>query len=207
VEFFQAFSEESGIRPQDLKDPIWLALTVFICVFEFVAYWILWPFGTVTYGRRLFIPTTLLMGILWGFFDAMLFLSFWALFELAPIPRWAIVIIMSILPIQSSWHNLLWNDYISPEHNIEEWTKWKVLLCHLPNTLLTLAYFALFGYVRIFVLFYIITLCGSTIFMKFPPPWSPYKNPPKDTLITKWIDREKADFWNGSDWVNSLVTN
>jgi len=198
-----------GIREEDIKDPLWIALTFFIIIFEFIAYWVLWPFGTVTYGRKLVLPTTLIMGVLWGFFDTMLYLSFWSLFELAPIPRWGIVIIMAVIPFQAIWHNLLWNNYISPEHNILEWNKWKVLLCHIPNTVLTLCYFALFGYVRFYVLFYILSLCGSTLFMKFPPPWSHYRNPPKETLIEFWKDREKAEYWNGREWetFSSLSTN
>jgi len=142
----------------------------------------------------------LFIGILWGFFDTMFFLSIWALLELAPIPRWGIVIILCIIPVQNIWHNLIWDDYILPEHNILESSKWKVIFCQLPHTVLTVGYFALFGYVRIFALFYVIALSGSTLYMRFPPPWSHYKNPPYDTLITFWRDRDKADYWNGKEW-------
>jgi len=138
----------------------------------------------------------------------MLFLSFWALIELLPIPRWGIVFILCLIPIQSIWHQLLWNTYILPEHNISECTKWKILFCQLPHTLLTAGYFALFGYVRLLALFYAIALCGTTLYMRIPPPWSNYKNPPKDTIISLWKDRDKADYWNGKEWETfALSTN
>jgi hypothetical protein len=161
---FQQFWREGAIRDGDVRDPVFCALTLFIVAFEFISYWIFWPFGTVTYGRKFFLPTSLVMGILWGFSETMLFLSFWSLLEIAPIPRWGIVLILMFLPVQTIWHMLLWNQYISPEHNILECNKWKVIFCHIPNTILTLCYFALYGYVKLHVLFYTISLCGPTFF-------------------------------------------
>ncbi|MGI9330495.1 MAG: hypothetical protein ACR2QB_07225, partial [Gammaproteobacteria bacterium] len=65
----------------DASSLVWLALTVLYVAIIVYGYWIYWPRGTYTQGRRVywtFVP----FALAWGFCEAQLWLVFWALFEM-----------------------------------------------------------------------------------------------------------------------------
>lgn len=149
----------------------WLATAVCLAV-VIVAYGFIWPKGTLTHGRPLSLTAVLPFGLLWGLSEGQLFLSIWALVEWLPLglPWVALISFIIISAYKGVWHSQYWDIYVSPEHNIEEWNGRKVLFCHVPNLICSLAYMALFGNAAFFVLFQTVGLVSSTYFIHFPAP-------------------------------------
>lgn len=170
---FQTIVNMPLISSENLSNPVWISYTIVCIVVEFVAYWIIWPKGTLTHGRPLILAAIIPFGLLWGISEGMLFLAFWALIEIF-ITSKLIVGVLSFIIISTFlglWHSQYWDIHVSPEHNIEEWNTKKVLFAHIPNLLITLPYLAIFGNAGLFVLFQTIALVGSAYFMRFPPFW------------------------------------
>lgn len=157
---------------EQLANGGWLAFTALCVGVEIVAYGIIWPKGTLTQGRKLHLPLVLLFGVLWGFSEGQLFLSFWAVAERVSVSPVVVALLtfVAISLFNGLWHSLYWDIQVAPEHNIVEWNGKKVLLAHIPNLVITLTYFALHGNAGLFVLFQTLSLVLSTYFMRFPPP-------------------------------------
>ncbi|GMH65746.1 hypothetical protein TrRE_jg8856 [Triparma retinervis] len=144
-----------------------------------IGYWIIWPIGTVGYGRR-WGWHCVLFGLVDGLAESMLFLCIWSVVELLALPRWGVGLITFFLQggFKANWDQKYWNIYVAPAHNIEEWNKWKVLFVHIPNVFVTFSYFITFGNATLYCATQTLALVGSTSFMRFPSPSSKYTNPP-----------------------------
>lgn len=137
-----------------------------------VAYWVIWPIGTLTHGRRFQPAWHLAFGLLWGLSEGQLFLSVHTLATRLVDNRWAaagiaFVVIAAFLGV---WHDRYWDRFVAPEHNIVEWNGLKVLCCHVPNLVATLSYLTVFRAPLPFVLLQTLALVGSTLYMRFPAP-------------------------------------
>jgi hypothetical protein len=163
------------VLAQQLANPAWLLFTGLCFVVVGVGYWVIWPRGTQTHGRRLNLPAVLLFGALWGFSEPVLFLSFWTLVgrvSTVPVLRIAGSFI-AVAAFIGLWHSLYWDIYVAPPHNIQAWNLRKVLFVHVPNLLVSLSYLAVYDNSGVFVLVQAFGLLGSTLFMRFPGFWSP----------------------------------
>ena len=159
----------------NLQDPAWVAMTAACVVVILIGYGYVWPRGTLAHGRPLRLASVLIFGLLWGFSEAQLFLSFWALAELSGLATVYIALItfVAITAFNGPWHAFYWDIHVAPEHNIVEWNVRKVAFAHTPNLIFTLTYLALYGNVVIFVLLQTFALTASTYFMRFPSPSDP----------------------------------
>lgn len=171
-----------------------------------LGYWLLWPMGTVTYGRRRARTAAVVFGLLDGFCESQLFMCIWALVELTAWPRWGVATAVFFLQggFKANWDQRYWNVHVAPAHNIDESDKWKVLFVHLPNVVVTFSHFVTYGSAWLYVISQIIALLGSTTAMRFPSPWSRYTNPPRDTQIALYRDKSRAAEWDGSNWSRTL---
>jgi hypothetical protein len=162
----------SDRTPMEPFNAGWWFLTVTAVCASAVGYWLLWPIGTTTQGRRLHLWWALLFGISWGLSEGMLLVVVWS-----PIRDWLssplVVILVSIVilgGIVALWHAAVWDRYIAPPHNLAEWNMRKVLGVHLPVLALAIAHLTIYEQVIAFVGIQIIALTGATIAMHFPPP-------------------------------------
>jgi len=167
-----------------------------------IGYWIIWPIGTVSYGRK-WGWHCVLFGVLDGFAESQLFLCIWALVELLSLPRYATGIITFFLQggFKANWDQRYWNIRVAPAHNIEEWNKWKVLFVHVPNVLVTFSYFITYGSATLYCLTQTLALIGSTSAMRFPHPFSKYTNPPLQSQIVSYADKGRARLWHVNRWL------
>jgi hypothetical protein len=121
------------------SDTTWIALTTALMSFSFVGYWIIWPMGTVSYGRKkhsvLF--WQVLFGIVNGLCEGMLNVSIWAVAELFHQPRWATFLIYFCIQggWKANWDTGYWNVYVTPAHNVMSWNLFKVATVHSPMIL------------------------------------------------------------------------
>lgn len=166
----KVITRTSVVSDNQLNNPVWISFAL-VCLFvEIIAYYVIWRKGTLTHGRPLSLGSNIVFGTLWGISEGLLFLSIWAMFELF-IPNTVVVTIASFILISAFlgiWHSKYWDIQVAPEHNIPEWNIRKVLFAHIPNLLVTLTFFALYGNAALFVLYQTIALLGSTYFMRFP---------------------------------------
>ncbi len=151
------------IPPQDLANPAWVAAAVLCLVVVIVGYWVIWPRGTETHGRRLQPGAVILFGLLWGISQGQLFAAIWNVADRLVAPPWLVVLIsfLVIATFQGLWHSRFWDIHVSPPHNIEAWNLRKVLFVHIPNLLVTLSFLTLFHSLGMFVLFQTVALVGS----------------------------------------------
>lgn len=140
-----------------------------------VAYWVIWPLGTLTHGRRFRPAWHLGFGVLWGVFEGVLFVSIFTVANDLIDQRWwaAGASLLVISGFKGVWHDKYWDIRVSPEHNIVEWNAPKVFFCHVPNLTATLSYLTVFRAPLIFIGFQVVALSGSTLFMRFPSPFDP----------------------------------
>ena len=101
---------------------------------------------------------------------------------------------------KANWDQRYWNVRVAPAHNIEECNKWKVLLVHVPNVLVTFSYFITFGNATLYCATQTLALIGSTSAMRFPAPSSKYTNPPLQSHVVLYADRAKAALWHTDHW-------
>ncbi|MCP4139135.1 MAG: hypothetical protein GY755_02400 [Chloroflexi bacterium] len=154
----------------EIKNPAWIGFTLACILVEIIAYYIIWPMGTLHHGRKLHIPSVVVFALLWGISDGFIFLSIWALVEFFVSIRWLIAVISFILiaTYKGIWQSQYWDIHVSPEHNIPEWNLRKVLFAHIPNLLVTLTYLSIYESAGMFLIFQIIAIMGSAYFMRFP---------------------------------------
>lgn len=168
-----------GVLPTVLGGPsgdttqrgFWWAVTGCLAV-EVVAYGVIWPRGTLTHGRQLRPGWQAGFGLAWGISESLWFLTIWAIVEQFVSNPWATAALsfVAISAFTGIWHDRYWDIYVAPEHNIVEWNPRKVLLCHVPNLVATLAFLAAYGAVRWFVVFQTVALVLSVFAMRFPAP-------------------------------------
>lgn len=136
-----------------------------------VAYGLVWPRGTFVLDRPRD-PVSALFGLVWGFCQGQLLLSGYVLVERLDLSRGATVALAFALlaAFQGVWHAAYWDVRVAPPHNIPEWNLRKVLLCHVPNLVVSLTHYAVYGSAFWFVLFQTVALTLSSVAMRFPRP-------------------------------------
>ena len=139
-------------------------------LFELVAYWGVWRAGTLHHGRPRNLPAQLGFGALWGVCEGVLMLSVWAVAEATGIGTvWVALVTFAVVSAWlGGWHATYWDRKVVPEHNIPAWNLPKVLIAHVPNLALSLAFFAAYRCGSALLLFQAVGLCGATLFMRFP---------------------------------------
>lgn len=150
----------------------WRSFVVVCLAVEVVAYWVVWPIGTRSHGRPFTWNGSVAFGVVWGSCEAQLFLVVWAVGEWFSSDAWvsALLTFVVMSAFLGVWHEKYWDRRVAPEHNLIEWNTRKVLLCHIPNQVVTLTFLAREHNPGLFVVFQIVALAGSTIFMRFPAP-------------------------------------
>lgn len=158
---------------EQLRDPQWGALLIVSCVAIFIGYFVVWPRGTLTHGRRRNLVVVATFGMLWGVSEGLLFLSVFLLSQrfIASAVGATAATFFILAAFLGSWHSLYWDSHVAPEHNIPEWNIRKVLFAHIPNLLVTLTFLTLYGNAAIFLLLQATALIASTYFMRFPAFW------------------------------------
>jgi hypothetical protein len=163
----------SGVLPDVLHgvgdaDPLAVAG---LLVLEVVAYGVIWPIGTYVLDRpRDWVSPA--FGLVWGLCEGQLLLSGYVLVEQLGLGRAATVALAFLLlsAFQGVWHAAYWDVHVAPEHNVPEWNLRKVLLCHVPNLLATLTFYAVSGSAVWFVVLQTVSLVLSATAMRFPRP-------------------------------------
>lgn len=173
----------TGVLPALVSKPIvireqisnlyWWLFTLLCVGVIYFAYFFLWPKGTLTHGRQLYLPQVLFFGLFWGLGEGQVFLSAWAVTEKFIGNAWltALVTFLIVGTFKGLWQSQYWDIHVAPEHNIPEWNLKKVLLGHIPNLICTLSYLAVFGNALIFLLLQTAGLMYMTYRMRFPA-WS-----------------------------------
>jgi len=182
--------------PQMDNNTHFIIFTTASFIIVLVGYWIIWPMGTVTYGRA-WGWHCVFFGIVDGLAEAQLFLCIWSAVELIGLPRYGTGLITFFLQggFKANWDQRYWNVYVAPAHNIEEWNKWKVLFVHVPNVLVTFSYFITYGNATLYCATQTLALIGSTSAMNFPSPFSKYTNPPLQSQVVRYADKDNAKKW------------
>ena len=138
-----------------------------------VGYWVIWPMGTQTHGRRRSLPASVSFGVLWGASEGVLYVALWSVLRDLVSSDWMVVaagyLVVSVF--KALWHPLFWDVRVSPIHNIESWNVTKILVVHTPNLLVSFTFLTLYEAGGVFVLAQIVAVVGSTVFMRFPSPF------------------------------------
>jgi hypothetical protein len=155
----------------ELSNIVWIAATAIYLTIIVYGYWIYWPKGTYTQGRKVywtFLPFALIL----AFCEAQLLLVFWAFFEMTSLSRlWVAVLTFFAGSLSYPWHMHYWDMYVAPAHNILESNARKALVAHIPNSAVAILYFAVFESVGIHIIMQAIAFVAACYFMRFPPPW------------------------------------
>lgn len=175
-------------------DAVWVLATIAVFAVIIVGYWIVWPIGTQSHGRRIVVPDTVVFGIGWGVSEGLIYGSVWLLAyrvldDFWGGPVWVALVVIIVMSIFSGvGHATYWDVHVSPEHNIIDWNMRKVAFVHNPNLILCTIYVTWGENLGIYVLLEALALLGSTLFMPFPTfrrplppdPLSPALGPPTD---------------------------
>jgi len=175
-----SLSSASGVMEKLVTDPwgasslssvAWIGSTgVYLAIIVY-GYWIYWPRGTYTQGRRVywpFFPFALTL----AFCEAQLLLVFWALFEMTGLSTlWVAALTFVAGTLSYPWHMHYWDMYVAPAHNILEWNGRKAMVAHIPNSTVAIVYFAGFESVAIHIMMQALAFVAACYFMRFPPPW------------------------------------
>lgn len=157
-------------------DGLWWLCTAGLLAFICFAYGKLWARWTLRFNRKLDVFPQLVFGLSWGFGYALCFLGFWHLSHTLAQgwPAWAIFLLAYTLISlwQVLWQDLVWDIYISPEHDTPWTTRVKVPFTHVPNVTLSLLYFAYFDAYWGFVASQMLALTLCSFAMRMPAPWS-----------------------------------
>jgi uncharacterized membrane protein len=161
------------LNPEHLQQPAWWVFVIATWVTVLIGYLWVWPAGTVTYQRRFYPATTALIGVVWGFSEAQLFLAFWAIGERFLDAPWMVAVFTYLCASAANGplHLFYWDRYVSPDHNIYEWNIRKVMLAHNPLLILSLVFLVVWGDLGVYLLWPAFALFASAIAQRFPAPW------------------------------------
>ncbi|CAA0081208.1 Uncharacterised protein [Zhongshania aliphaticivorans] len=171
---FTGVTDALLLRPvastENINDPLWLCSFLVCTGFIIFAYGYIWARGTYTAGRPWHPVSCSLFGIMWGLSQGQLFLSFWALCEIfnMSLLLTALLTAVTISIYNGLWQQHYWDHYVSPDHNIAEWNLRKVLLCHVPNLILTLSFLSVYGNIQLYLFLQTTALLISSHRMHFP---------------------------------------
>lgn len=157
-----------------ISNPFWIAYFSFCVIYVFIAYWILWSRMTLTFKRKYHLGSEIAFGIIWGFSTGGLLLSFYHLWSLTGVPSWAnyILSFASMGLWQYFIQNYFWDIYVSPEHDTPRSIIVKTATCHMPNVAICLVFLTIWNNYAIYIAIQTFALLASTIFQKFPAPWT-----------------------------------
>ena len=157
-----------------VHDTTWVVATALVTAFAVFGYVCYWPRGTVAHGRPRN-ALALLFGIAWGVSQALLVLSLFEWLDRATSARWlsTLLTVLGWSIFAGLWQSRFWDVYVAPEHNIRDWNLRKVLFVHVPFLVLSVAHYAAFENVSVFVAWWVLALVTSAWVMRFPPPWHP----------------------------------
>ena len=163
------------VRPDQIGDPFWWLATTGLAVIILFGYGVIWRGGTVTHNRPLSLAPLLIFGITWGFATGELLLSIWSIIEKAGFGPVASATGTFLIggSLNGLWHSKYWDVRVSPDHNVLEFNRKKILLAHFPNLIVSLLHLALFANPYVFLLGQAVALTISTLIMRFPPFWGP----------------------------------
>ena len=169
----QLFSESIFTKSQ-ITNPLWILYFSVCFIYVFFAYWVLWSRMTLTFDRKYYLVSEIIFGILWGYSTGGLLLSFYHLWSLTILPRWAIFSLsfISIGLWQYIIQDYFWDIYVSPEHDTPRSIIIKTFVCHIPNVAISLGFLLIWNNYFIYVTIFIFALVASTIFQRFPAPWA-----------------------------------
>ena len=169
------------VDPEQLSDPLWWLSSIALLIFIIVAYWGYWYQSTLRFGRPIAVVPQLVFGLGWGFTSGLLFLSFWHLaLQLGDgWPRWSVCLLAYVLISvwQALWMDMVWDVYVSPEHDTPESIRRKVPRTHVPNMTFCLVWFAVYENYWLFVGLQTIALLAASFGMRMPGPWSKQPTP------------------------------
>lgn len=178
------FAYVTGALPALLNSPVipadaglpWLLASAALLVFIAFAYGVLWSRWTLRFNRKLDVFPQLIFGLSWGLGYGLSFLGFWHLSLIigGGWPAWGVYLLAYTLISlwQVLWQDLVWDIYISPEHDTPWTTKVKVPCTHVPNVTLSLLYFAWFDAYWVFLASQMLALTLCSFAMRMPAPWS-----------------------------------
>ena len=159
---------------EQLSDPIWIVFCFFCFIYIFFAYWILWARMTLTFDRKFYIGSEIVFGLLWGISVGLLLLSFYHLWSLTSLPKWAIYLCSYVC--MGAWQYFIqdyfWDIRISPEHDTPRSIKIKTFASHIPNVAICLLFLSIFNNYLIFVATQTFALIATSVSQKFPSPWA-----------------------------------
>lgn len=152
---------------------LWTGLVALMFSTSVVGYWIVWPMGTLSHGRPLHRWWSGMFGLAWGISEALLYVTVWSLARASIESDWAVFTCSFVLIALgiASWHQLFWDKYVSPIHNVASWNVRKVLLVHMPFLAVSLTFVTLYEAGLLFVTAQAVALIGSAFFMRFPSPF------------------------------------
>lgn len=170
--------EQIIIKPifttENIRSPNWIAYCIFCFIYIFLAYWILWSRMTLTFNRKYYLGSEIILGVLWGFSTGGLLLSFYHLWKLTETTGWAIYLLSFIC--MGLWQYFIqdyfWDVYISPEHDTPKSIIIKTVVCHIPNIAICLGFLTIWNNYAIYIVLQTFALVASSIFQKFPAPWA-----------------------------------
>ena len=171
---FETMIRQPIFTSSQLNDPTWIFLCVFCFVYIFFAYWILWARMTLTFERKYYIGWEILFGLLWGISMGQMLLSFYHLWNMTLLPKFAVYVLSYIC--MGTWQYFIqdyfWDIRISPEHDTPRSIKIKTLISHIPNVGICLFFLTLFNNYLIYVTIQTFALIATSIFQKFPSPFA-----------------------------------
>ena len=140
-----------------------------------IGYWYIYPRGIIHYEQS-FHFTSVIFGLLHGLAEAFFMLSIYACIEQLNWERWmvALLTIFVYWALKTIWEIFYWNKYIGPLHNTQDNQTQNLFLVFLPNTVITVAYFIIFGCVYMIVIFYVVAMIGVNVRLHFPRPEMDY---------------------------------
>ena len=168
-------ADQSIVTVAQSRQPGFWILTGITAAAASIGYWIVWPKGTHTGGRpRRRLPSAV-FGLTYGASEGLLYLAVWLIVSrvLGRSPATILVLFIAIAAFNVVWRRIVWDVWVMPAHNIEEWDLRKVLWVHAPVLLLVLSHVTVYQRGLLFVGFEIIALLGSTVHVRFPAPTSP----------------------------------
>lgn len=168
--------ETPFIRAEQSGNPLWQGMTALCFAVILFGYLRIWKVGTFHDNRIYRWWITPWYGIAWGFAQASIFLSIWAVIDLSGWPLWltAILAYVVIGAYNGCLQQFYWDIYVSPPHNEKAFNTRKVLLAHTPNLIVCLIYLSLFGNLGIYFILQGLALGISASIMRFPAWFDDY---------------------------------
>jgi hypothetical protein len=152
--------------------PGFWAMTVLVGATVVVGYWVVWPRGTHWGGRRPHRVSSIVFWVAYGLSEGLLYLSVWVVVaDRLGRSAWTVVAVFGVVTtFNAVWRALVWDVWVTPEHNVAEWNFRKVLWVHAPVLVLAVTHVTLYEHGLLFVAFETVALLGATVHMRMPPP-------------------------------------